>query len=183
MNPVLFELYAMTWHGFYLGLLAFFFGFCFMVGGYPFWNMLLKWRWVFLIVAVALYVYRLQQDQMKVPNIQLVVESNGWIFSVFAFGYKYLNHPGKALRYLSQAAYPIYIIHMLLLFLVSSLIFPLNLDVRLKFVLVLSLTVTGCFVLYEFIISRIDFCRLLFGLKPKPKKTAQIRQTEIKIAS
>lgn len=60
--------------------------------------------------------------KMKVHNVQLVIESNCWIFSVFAFGYKYLN-PGKVLRYLSQAAYPIYIIHMICLYLASLLMF------------------------------------------------------------
>ena len=43
VDPYLYELYAMTWHGFFLGLLAFFFGFCFVLSGSSFWNMLLKW--------------------------------------------------------------------------------------------------------------------------------------------
>ena len=174
MKPLLYELYAMTWHGFFLGLLAFFFGFCFVLAGFPFWNMLVKWRWLFLTTSVALYLYRLLQEQMKVPNIQLVIESNCWIFSVLAFGYKYLNRPGKALRYLSQAAYPIYIIHMICLCLASLLIFPLNMDVHLKFILVLLLTVTGCFTIYEFIIRRINFIRLLFGLKVTLKRADDI---------
>ena len=70
VNPTPYELYAMTWHGFFLGLLAFFFGFCFMLGGSSFRNLLLKYRWPFLIAAVALYTYRLMQPQMNVANIQ-----------------------------------------------------------------------------------------------------------------
>lgn len=165
MNPALYEFYAMTWHGFFLGLLAFFFGFCFALGGFSFANMLLKWRWLFLAIAIVLYACRPWQPQMKVPNIQLTIESNCWIFSVFAFGYKYLNHPGKTLRYLSEAAYPVYIVHMIFLYLASLLIFPLNMDAHLKFILVLMLTITGCFTLYEFVIRRINLVRALFGLK------------------
>ncbi|MEJ0104528.1 MAG: acyltransferase family protein [Bacteroidota bacterium] len=167
VDPNPYELYAMTWHGFFLGLLAFFFGFCFVLSGSSFWNMLLKWRWLFLAVAVLLYTWRLLQFQMKVPDFQLVIESDFWIFSLFAFGYKYLNSPSKALSYLSQAAYPIYIIHMIFLFLASLLIFPLYIDVQMKFIFVLAFTVTGCLTFYEFIIRRVKIIRPLFGLKMK----------------
>jgi len=165
LDPAVYALYAMTGHGFFLGLLAFFFGFCFILGGAPFWKMLLRWRWLFLTIAVALYVYRLLQVQMRVPNIQLVIESNAWIFSILAFGHRYLNHPGPALRYLSQAAYPVYIIHMICLNLTSALIFPLDMDVRLKFALILLFTIALCFIVYEFAIRRASFVRVFFGLK------------------
>jgi peptidoglycan/LPS O-acetylase OafA/YrhL len=182
VDPALYELYAMTWHGFFMGFLAFFFGFCFMLAGKTFWQMLLQWRWLFLVTAIAFYVYRQLQVQMKVPNIVLVIESNSWIFSIFAFGYKYLNRTGKALRYLSPAAYPIYIIHMIFLYLASWLVFPLNTGVYLKFVLVLIFTVGGCLTTYEFIIRRVNFIRILFGLKasatPSDKKEMPQQQLQ-----
>ncbi len=164
-NP--YELYAVTWHGFFLGMLAFFFGFCFVLCGDPFWNMLLKWRWLFIVAAVALYTYRLFQFQMHVPNYQLAVESIFWIISVFALGYRYLNHPSRALSYLSQAAYPVYILHMIFLYLASALIFPIDMEVQLQFILVLLFTFTGCFLTYEFVIRRVNIIRPLFGLKMK----------------
>jgi glucans biosynthesis protein C len=173
LKPELFELYAMTWHGFFIGLLGFLSGFCFMLAGTAFWKMLLKWRWLFLMTAIAWYVYRLLQVQMKVPNLALAIESNCWIFSIFAFGYKYLNHPGKALRYLSSAAYPIYIIHMIFLYLGSLLLFPLHVDVHVKFILVWIFTVAGCFAGYEFIIRRINFMRVVFGLKALAKPSSK----------
>jgi len=164
VDPNPYELYAMTWHGFFLGLLAFFFGFCFVLSGPSFWNMILKWRWLFFFAAVSLFIYRLVQFQMRVPAYQLAIESNFWIFSVFAFGYRYLNHSSKALNYLSQAAYPVYILHMIFLFLGSFLIFPLDIAVQLQFVLVLLFTVVGCFTFYE-LIRRVDIIRPIFGLK------------------
>jgi glucans biosynthesis protein C len=167
VQPNPYELYAVTWHGFFLGLLAFLFGFCFVLSGDPFWKMLLKWRWLFILVAVALYTYRLFQFQMRVPNYQLAIESIFWIVSVFAFGYRYLNHPSKALSYLSQAAYPVYILHMIFLYLGSLLIFPLDIEVQLQLILVLSFTFTGCFLTYEFVIKRVNIIRPLFGLKQR----------------
>lgn len=164
VEPYPYEMYAMTWHGFFLGLIAFFFGFCFVLSGTAFTTMLLKYRWMFLVIAVALFVTRLLHFQMNIPVYFIVVESNAWILSVLAFGYRYLNRPGKTLTYLSQAAYPIYILHMIFLYLGSRWIFPLALDVRIQFVLVLLITIGGCFISYE-VIRRIKWIRPLFGLK------------------
>ena len=74
------------------------------------WKMILKWRWRFVAIAIMLYTYRFFQFQMRVPSYHLAIESNFWIISVFAFASKYLNHPSKTLTYLSQAAYPVYIL-------------------------------------------------------------------------
>lgn len=167
VKPSLFEMYAMTWHGFYLGLLAFFFGFCFVLSGDTFWEMILKWRWLAISVAVGLYAYRLFLIPMAAPNYRLAIESVFWIITIFAFGYKYLNKPSKTLNYLSDAAYPVYIVHMIFLFLGSILIFPLNIPVSIQYILVLLFTGVGCFTTYEFVIRRINIVRPLFGLKMK----------------
>ena len=186
VNPALYELYAMTWHGFFIGLLGFFSGFCFVLAGTSFSKMLLKYRWLFLMIAIVLYVYRLLQVQMKAPNIALAIESNCWIFSIFAFGYKYLNRPGKALCYLSSAAYPVYITHMIFLYLGSLLLFPLETNVYIKFILVLIFTIGGCFAAYDFIIRRISITRILFGLKSlakHPDKKQMLHQKNLQKAS
>jgi glucans biosynthesis protein C len=164
VNPNPYEFYVLNWHGFFLGLLAFFFGFCFVLSGDRFWSMMLKWRWLFIAVAVSLFIYRLNQFQMRVPSFHLAIESNLWIFSMLAFAYRYLNRSSKTLRYLSEAAYPIYILHMIFLFLGSMVIFPLAISVYLKFIAVLVFTFVGCFATYE-LIRRINFIRPLFGLK------------------
>lgn len=172
VNPNPYTLYAANWHGFVLGFIAFFFGFCFVLAGEPFWKMLLSWRWFFLIAAIALFSYRLAQYQMIEPNWLLVIESNCWIVAIFGFGYKYLNRPSRALTYLTQAVLPVYILHMIFLFLASAFVFNLAIDVRLQFVLVLFITLAGCLGSYE-IIRRINFLRPLFGLKMTKKDAVQ----------
>jgi len=167
IDPKPYEMYAMTWHGFFLGLLSFFFGFCFVLAGRTFWGMILKWRWLFLVAALAFFLVRFFYFQPLTPNYLLSIESNCWIISVFAFGHKYLDRPSKALSYLSRAAYPVYIIHMIVLYLGSLLIFPLDIAVPLQFVFLLAFTGIGCFMLYELIIRRVSFIRPLFGLKRK----------------
>ncbi len=164
IKPIPYELYAMTWHGFVLGLLAFFFGFCFVLSGERFIQMLLAWRWLFVSLAAGLFALRIHYFGMQAPGYLVVVESQLWIYSVLAFGHKYLNHTGKVLQYLSAAAYPVYILHMFFLYLGSVLVFPLAIPVQLQFVLVLLFTLGGCLGSYE-IIRRIKWVRVLFGMK------------------
>ncbi|TPE42404.1 acyltransferase family protein [Pontibacter mangrovi] len=175
LKPAIFEMYVQTWHGFFLGLLAFFFGFLFVYSGKPFWQTVLKWRWLYLALAVSLYAIRFLVLNLNAPGYLMAVESNCWILAVFGFGYKHLNKPGAALSYLSQAAYPVYIIHMFVLYAGATLILPLELPVVLKFVTIVAFTAAGCYLLYEFVIRRVSFLGPLFGLKWTYKKKAKAK--------
>jgi glucans biosynthesis protein C len=168
VKPFPYEMYAMTWHGFILGFAAFFTGFCFVLSGERFWKMILRWRVLFIAGAICLFAVRIFVMGMKNPGYLLVIESLCWILMVFALGYKHLNHRSKALTYLSQAAYPVYILHMIFLSLGSYLIFQLTISVEAKFIILLVITFTGCFGAFE-IIRRIRFLRPLFGLKYNQK--------------
>lgn len=164
IDPQMFELYYMTIHGFVLGFLAFLVGFCCVYAGEGFWRMITNWRFAFLILAIAMYTVRLVVFQLKGPNFLISIESNLWILSVFAFGYKYLNRPSKVLNYLSQGAYPVYILHMIFLYLGSLLLFPMEMAVEVKFVLLVVFTMAGCLLTYD-LIRRVNLMRPLFGLK------------------
>ena len=69
------------------------------------------------------------------------------------------------MSYLSQAAYPVYIIHMFALYAGAMIILPLEMPIMLKFVSIILFTGTVCYLIYEFIIKRVPFLRPLFGLK------------------
>jgi len=165
LKPETYQAYAMTWHGFSLGMLAFFFGYTIIYSGNAFWNTAVKWRWLLLSVAFLFFLVRYFLFELTAPNYLMAVESIAWIFSVFGFGYKYLNRPGKALTYLSQAAYPVYILHMVFLYMGSYLIMPLEIPSIMEFILVVAFTGTGCFVFYDLVIKRVRFIRFLFGLR------------------
>jgi hypothetical protein len=158
-------MYAETWHGFALGFLCFFFGFFFMYVGKPFWTNVLKWRWLYLGVAAILFTVRFTQFASEAPGFLMVLESNSWIFAVFGFCHKHLNKPSKLLSYLSPAAYPVYIIHMIVLYGASVLVLPLKLPVYVSFPLIILITFMGCYIIYEFLIRRINLLHPLFGLK------------------
>lgn len=119
-----------------------------------------------MALASALFLLRVIYFDLVSPDYLMAIESCMWIFAIFGFANKYLNRESKALRYLSEAAYPVYILHMVFLYMGSYLIFPLLLSAGMKFLLVVIFTAGGCFLFYE-IIRRIAFLRPLFGLKKK----------------
>ena len=165
VKPETYEMYAFTMHGFFLGLLALFFGFCCTLTGNTFWQTILKWRWLYLSIALIFFSVRFFVFELKAPDYLMAIESNFWIFAVFGFAFKHLNHPSSILNYLSQAAYPIYIIHMVVLYLASYFIFPFDIPVIVKFIAIVVLTAIGCFVIYDLIIKKVRWLRPLFGLK------------------
>lgn len=165
LQPQPYEFYVMNLHGFFLGMLAFFFGFCFVYSGAPFWKMIEKLRWPFLFAGFLLFTLRVSvYNMMTTPIYQLPIETICWILAVLAFGKRYLNHNSKTLQYLSKAAYPIYVVHMVFLYLGSSLIFTLDVAAPLQFLLTLTFTFVGCYASYE-VIRRIKVLKILFGLQ------------------
>ena len=167
VQPENYELYAMTPHGFWLGMIAFLTGFLCVYAGLPFWENVTKFRWALLLFAFTLYLLRLQQITTGLSQYLIPVESDFWIYTVFGFGHKYLNRPSKVLSYLSTAAYPIYILHMFFLYLASLFVFPMGIPPLAKLAVVVLLTFAGCLISYEFLIRRINWIRPLFGLKEK----------------
>ncbi len=167
LAPQEFEVYAMTWHGFAMGFIAFFIGFCCVFNGSIFWNHVKKQRWLLLVHALIFYSIRLLFFELRTPDYLMAVESCLWVFTVFAFGYRYLNKPSNLLRYLSQAAYPVYIIHMVFIYFGSKLFFQTDWTIWLQLVLLNIFTVIGSMLTYELIIRRIGLLRPLFGLKYK----------------
>lgn len=167
VRPERFAMFAFTLHGFLLGLVAFLSGFTVVISGKAFWETVRGWRWIYLTVAVLMYTIRYAVFHLEAPGIFAAAESTLWIFAAFGFGFKYLNRPGKTLRYLSQAAYPVYILHMIFLYAGAFLILPLDIPIVLQLILVTAFTGAGCFISYEFI-RRVPFLRPLFGLKTGP---------------
>lgn len=174
VKPQLFAMYAETWHGFFLGFLAFFFGFILMFSGNTFWQTVLKWRWLYFGLALVLYGIRYFLFATEAPGYLMAVESNSWIFWVFGMGYKYLNQPSELLSYLSKAAYPVYIIHMFVLYAGALFILPLNIPAELKFTGITIFTGVVCYLIYEFIIRRIGFLGSFFGLKWTYKRKTEV---------
>lgn len=171
VQPQIFEMYAQNWHGFFNGFLAFFFGYLFVYIGNSFWQTVSKWTWGYVFLALLLFAIRFIGVAPQSAMYTTAIESICWILGVFGLGYRYLNKPSAALHYLSTAVYPIYIIHMFVLYVGSWLLLPLDMHPMLQFVAITLFTFLCCFLIYEFILKRVALLRPLFGLSWTFKKT------------
>jgi len=152
--------------GLILGAIAFLLGFIFVAIGESFWKAVSKYKYYSLILAFIIFLIRIFIYKGRIAHPITAVESIMWIYASLGLGYRFLNRPGKALSYLSKAAYPIYIVHMIFLNLGGFIILPFNLNPWLSFILIILFTFVGSFVSYE-IIRRIILLRPLFGMKIK----------------
>lgn len=87
-----------------------------------------------------------------------------WLLVLLGYGEKYLNRGGKALSYLNQAAFPVYILHQSIMMGVAYYIVKLEVPFTLKFILIAGITLAGCLVLYE-AFKRFKATRFLLGIK------------------
>jgi len=166
VNPEFFAVYIDTLHGWLIGLICFFWGFLFICLQNEFWPAVKRTRWVALVVAVALYLVRLFAFELQgEPNWLTALESMSWMLAILGFGALYLNKPSRALRYLSLAVFPVYIVHMPVQFLIAYFLLPLALPAYLKLFLLLVGTFGICLLLYELVLRRLKWIRPLFGMK------------------
>ncbi len=150
--------------GLLLGAIAFILGYTFIALGEILWKAVSKLKYYTLSIAFLLFLNRIIIFDGDILHIVTSIESISWIFGILGLGYTYLNKPGKILGYLSPAAYPIYIVHMVFMYWGAYIIFPLEINAWASLLFIIVFTFAGCFISYE-IIKRIFFIRPLFGLK------------------
>jgi glucan biosynthesis protein C len=95
-----------------------------------------------------------------------------WVVALLGLGHYFLNRRGRFLAYLSEAAFPFYILHLPIDTLVAYFIIQLPVGVAPKYLLIVGLTTALTFAVYEVLkcIAPLRFC---MGLKPS-KKALQI---------
>ncbi len=163
-----YAMFAGSNHGLWIGSIAFVLGFYMLMLGEKIWNAFDQLKTVNLIIALAIhgvvYVTDLGQKNEIQTHLLMATESILIIFSVFGFGYRYLNRPMALVQYVSKAVLPIYIIHMAVLFAVGNMILPLAIPAWIKFVIVIVLTIGLCFAIYEWVIKRANWLHRWFGM-------------------
>lgn len=101
----------------------------------------------------------------------------GWAFIValLGLGRRYLSFSTPALRYLSEAALPIYVLHQAAIVYPGYWIVQLPFGIAAKFVLVLATAFALIFTVYHFIVKPVQAVRVLFGMRPlaRPARLAR----------
>lgn len=164
VHPIPFELFAFTLHGWVMGLIAFLGGFLLMASGEQVWLVLKNGKWIFLAGALILYARRIYPQLTVADGVWLSIESTLWIFGLFGMAYTYLNKPSVFLARWKDAAYPVYILHMVFLNLGSIILFPLGIPAPLNYMLLLFFVVTCSLATYWFVIKKVKWLRHIFGL-------------------
>ncbi|WP_444930539.1 acyltransferase family protein [Microbulbifer sp. SSSA002] len=157
------------------------------------WELLARLRNRLIIAAPLTFTLYLFFDRVlpdsSIPAQEtlhlMVIYINRWIWllAVLACGYRFLNRPFRWLPYATEAIYPWYILHQTITVIAVYQFGQFALGPILEPLLVLSITVIGCWVLHEFIIRRNPVLRVLFGLKPASTPRAPALDTPIRSCS
>lgn len=101
--------------------------------------------------------------------MRFVYGADQWaaIVAILGFGARHLNRGHPALGYLTQAAFPYYIIHQTVIVAGGHHLARLNLPQGLEAAMLIGVTVLACALTYEGV-RRAPLLRPLFGLKPEP---------------
>ncbi|MCM3576240.1 acyltransferase family protein [Mesobacillus subterraneus] len=87
------------------------------------------------------------------------------IFFILYLGDKYLNVSNRALKYSSEASMPFYVLHQPVIIIIGFFIYNLDWTVPVKLIFLISASFLIIMGLYELIIRRVSFLRVLYGLK------------------
>ncbi|QZO13742.1 acyltransferase family protein [Pseudoalteromonas piscicida] len=108
----------------------------------------------------------------KINLISVVVQTIAilsWTAVAYLAGFKWLSRFNKQSRYISDASYWIYLIHIPLLVYIQLPLTNLETPVFIKFTIALSLTVTIGIISYHYLVRNTVIGILLNGRKAKPK--------------
>jgi glucans biosynthesis protein C len=93
-----------------------------------------------------------------------------WLLVIFALADKKLSFSNKWLRCGSQASMPFYVLHQPVIVTLGFMIADADWSIQVKLVFLLTMAFVIIMAIYQFMISRISFIRILFGMKGKRKE-------------
>ncbi len=160
---------------FYLPCCAFFFLFGYILIGVKdcFWPMIEKNILRFFITGVlayGLFVYiraSFEDGWGRHITEAFINQASIWSWLLLWFGLaaKYLNRKSRLIAYANKAVYPFYILHQTITILLAWWVMYADWGLGLKFGFISLSTFVICWVLYEGLIRRVKFLRLVFGVR------------------
>ncbi len=88
-----------------------------------------------------------------------------WILALLTLARRFLSHTNRPLTYLSQASYPFYILHFLVMVVVGRYVVQWHLPIAAEFAVLSALTFAVTLGSYELLVKRTKVTRFLFGMK------------------
>ena len=149
------------------------------------WKAIARFKWLSAaLVAVSAALFLLFQNlpygtgdfSWQSIVFGLIRNLYGWsaLLTLLAFARVFLNRGGRVLEYLSQAAFPIYVLHQSVLMVVAYFVVPWDMSAGAKFWLILFGALIASYALYE-VFRRIPPLRVVLGVKVSKPKPVQVR--------
>lgn len=170
LRLTLFERYPSThalwgdWfnHGIYLTM--FFIGAAFVASN-TLWDRLTRLRWTALCLAICFWAVLVFIRPAK-PYSHAVIAIYQWSALVAAFGFAktHLDHDSWLRTHLSEAVFPVYLLHQTIIIVMSQVLLPLRLLPAIEGPILIICTFALSYAGYE-LIRRIRYLRPWFGLK------------------
>jgi glucans biosynthesis protein C len=140
----------------------------------------------FLTILAKMYIPGLSDSWESTPNYsvsyeldQLLFSITAWSWMVFAlyFAMRFLNVSNKIIHYASEAILPFYILHFLMISMITYLFIGWDMNMVVRVLLVSILALVATLGVFELLIRRVSVARRLFGMKPgKREDTDNIGQ-------
>lgn len=126
-----------------------------------------------LLISISLsviYVAQLQTGLNEMTFYIVEMTLRGiliWcsLIGFLGFGKRFLNRGGKIIIYASEAALPVYIIHLPMVVIVGFYVIKFDLSIAAKYMVILILSLVSSILLYEIAVRRFNFVRFFLGLK------------------
>ncbi len=122
-----------------------------------------------IIVSLLEGVFRFRDVEVFFFVIRVSFAWSGVLFILW-LGYRYLNRDSKNRKFLNELVLPFYILHQTVLIVLGFFIIQLELDVLMKFLLILS-SAFVCISILLLIIREENTLRFLFGMKMRKNKS------------
>lgn len=166
------------WYVFISSITFYFLGFL-LSSITSFWENCLRYRKLFLSMAIVLavlliwqYYWNWELNRPRNQGINLYVYGlldgfHIWtiILSVIGYSMRYLNFKNNYLSYLNTAVYPFYIIHQAVIVAAGYYVVQWNISIGFKLIVLVVVCMISIWSLYHFAIRKTVISRVLFGMK------------------
>ena len=127
-----------------------------------------KNAWKYIIIAIGLFLVQIMMQESFTDFITGII--NAFIISLLIFGLigifvKYFSEKSQKLKYISDASYWVYLIHLPFTILIPRLLVSFNFPAEVKFVITLIVTSIICFTSYHFLVRSTFIGKFLNGKK------------------
>ncbi len=90
-----------------------------------------------------------------------------WVLALLGFGRRFLSFSNRTLRYVTEATYPFYILHLTVVVLIGFFVMRWNMSIGARFLIVVVSSTLATAFTYEVLVRPWRVSRFLFGLKPR----------------